>query len=341
MLDLLGKGVFYIVPEETLIVIPVILIIFGVHFAISLAATFIGIGLNSFILSQIYVRMRDCGVPVDQITKDMDAEPAAPRAVRPFVWISVTLALLVALGWAGYSISTVDMEDHVEITAHRGSSLRAPENTLSAIEAAIEDGADYAEIDVQETADGQIVVFHDEDFLRLAGDNRKIWDLDYAEIRSFDVGSWFGPEFEGEKVPALSEAIELARGRIKLNIELKYNKHQQMLADRVVHILHEKDFVSQTLITSLRYRGLKEIRKKDPDIRIGFIVAKDIGRLRRRDFDVLSVASGMGSADLIATTQGDGREVHVKLRGLIAPSEISPCGSHAPSRRTARWGLSV
>ena len=79
------------------------------------------------------------------------------------------------------------------ITAHRGSSMAAPENTLAAIARAIEDGADYAEIDVQETADGTVVVIHDTDLKRITGLAEKIWDVTYDEVRELDFGSWFSP----------------------------------------------------------------------------------------------------------------------------------------------------
>ena len=69
--------------------------------------------------------------------------------------------------------------------------MAAPENTLAAIEQAIEDGADYAEIDVQETADGVVVVIHDTDLKRITGLGEKIWDVTYDEVRDLDFGSWF------------------------------------------------------------------------------------------------------------------------------------------------------
>ena len=71
--------------------------------------------------------------------------------------------------------------DRVEVIAHRGAAAARPENTMAAIERGIEDGADWIEIDVQETADGEVVVFHDSDFMRLAHVDRKIWEVTAAE----------------------------------------------------------------------------------------------------------------------------------------------------------------
>ena len=79
---------------------------------------------------------------------------------------------------------------------------------MAAIERAIEDGADFVEIDVQETADGAVVVAHDSDFMKLAGVNLKIWDATMADLQEIDVGSWFSPEFKDERVPTLGQVLD-------------------------------------------------------------------------------------------------------------------------------------
>src|SRR5262249_23806418 len=132
----------------------------------------------------------------------------------------------------------------VQVTAHRGHSRAAPENTLSAIRKAIASGADYAEVDVQQTADGVVVLLHDSDLKRWAGDPRRVGELPFDEVRKLDVGNWFGPAFVGERVPTLAEVIGLYRGRIKLNVELKVYGPDQRLALEVARLLREHDFES-------------------------------------------------------------------------------------------------
>src|SRR5690606_19539586 len=97
------------------------------------------------------------------------------------------------------------------VIAHRGSSQIAPENTLPAIDRAIQDGADAIEIDVQLTKDGQVVVFHDEWVNRTTNGRGFICDLTYAELERLDAGSWFHPRFQGTKVPLLSEVLALVK----------------------------------------------------------------------------------------------------------------------------------
>jgi glycerophosphoryl diester phosphodiesterase len=212
---------------------------------------------------------------------------------------------------SAFIIYRIDLHHQVAVTAHRGSSKDAPENTLSAIRRAIDDGADFAEIDVQETADGVIVLLHDTDLKRIAGVNRKIWQSTYPEIKSLDAGSWFSPEFKGEHIPTLAEAIALSRDKIKLNIELKFNGHEKHLVESVVKIIRDHNFGSQCVITSLDYAGLRKAKQLNPDLKTGFIIAKSIGNMFRVDTDFLSLDSGIVNADVIAAARKRKKQVHV------------------------------
>lgn len=108
-----------------------------------------------------------------------------------------------------------------QIWAHRGASLYAPENTLPAFELAISQGADGVELDVQLSADGSLVVIHDETLDRTTSGTGKVADLTLAELKALDAGSW-RPGFAGVRIPTLSEALDLlAPTALTVNIELK------------------------------------------------------------------------------------------------------------------------
>jgi len=96
----------------------------------------------------------------------------APR--RKLVWAAALTALVITAISSYFIIENIDFDHQADVTAHRGSSKHAPENTLSAVRRAIEDGADFAEIDVQETADGVVVLLHDTDLMRITGVDKKI-----------------------------------------------------------------------------------------------------------------------------------------------------------------------
>ena len=199
----------------------------------------------------------------------------------------------------------------IQITAHRGHARVAPENTLSAIQQAIESRADYAEIDVQLTADDVVVLLHDRDLKRVTGDSRPLAELTYDELSQLDVGSWFSQEFAGERIPTLKETMELSRGQIKLNIELKFYGPDRRLTAKVAELIREEAFESDCIVTSLSYDACVEVKRLHPEVRTGLIVAHALGNLSRLEVDILSVRADFLTADILKTARKTEREVHV------------------------------
>ncbi len=234
---------------------------------------------------------------------------------RQFSVINMTVILIVSVAAAGLAgtwlIETIELNDEVKIVAHRGASSKAPENTLAAFRQAIEDETDWIELDVQETADGEVVVFHDSDFMKLAGDSRKVWEVTFEEIGEIDIGSWFAPEFSDQRAPTLTKVLETAKGRANVVIELKYYGHDQMLEQRVVDIVEATGMVGQTAIMSLQYGAIQKVRTMRPDWQIGLLSAKAIGNLALLDTDFLAVEKGMARSGLIRRVHKAGKKVFV------------------------------
>ncbi len=108
------------------------------------------------------------------------------------------------------------------LIGHRGAARHAPENTLSAMRTGALQGALWVEVDVKITRDGVPILMHDDDVDRTSDGHGLVADMDFADIRRLDAGSWFGPEFKGEPVPTLAEAIQAATLLdINLNLEIK------------------------------------------------------------------------------------------------------------------------
>ena len=128
------------------------------------------------------------------------------------------------------------------VTAHRGYSAAAPENTLPAFQLAIDQGCEWAELDVQMTRDGVVMVTHDTSLRRCTGRNENIYDLTYNEVRKLDAGRWFGQKYTGAKVPTLEEVLDLCKGKIQLNIEIKPNTATPELEAETIRIIREKGF---------------------------------------------------------------------------------------------------
>lgn len=199
----------------------------------------------------------------------------------------------------------------LKITAHRGSSAAAPENTLAAFELAIQQGADFAEIDVQLTADGEVVVVHDTDLSRVARLKRTVADLTLAQLKQLDVGSWFAPEFAAERIPTLAEVIAAVRGRLQLNIELKLGKNTEGLAERVVAVIERETFEEQCVLSSSDRAVLEYVRRCRPRLRIGRVVKTRLREPKRLAVEFLSVKDRYVDAALIAKAHAHGKQVHV------------------------------
>jgi glycerophosphoryl diester phosphodiesterase len=199
----------------------------------------------------------------------------------------------------------------IGITAHRAGSAHAPENTIAALRNAIAEGADVVEIDAQETADGEIVLLHDTDLRRVAGVARPVWEMRYDELRHLDVGSWFSPRFAGERIPTLREFVEASEGRVRLNVELKNNGHEQELVARVVAVLSETGATNRAAISSLDLGLLQQVRRIAPDIKLGLILATGIGNLRGVNVDFVALSRRLATPAVIRQLEERGREVHV------------------------------
>lgn len=136
--------------------------------------------------------------------------------------------------------------------AHRGWSGRAPENTLAAIQLAIDEpDVEWVELDVQLSKDNVPVVIHDYKLKRTTNGRGEVKNLTAAELSALDAGSWFSPIYRGEGVPALSRVLNIARGRIRLNIELKTDGiRYPKLEDHVVRLVKEYGMEDSVVLTS-------------------------------------------------------------------------------------------
>ena len=198
-----------------------------------------------------------------------------------------------------------------EITAHRGSSRTAPENTIPAIEAAVEEMADSVEIDVQMTADGVVVLGHDASLKRVAGVNRSIASMTFEELEKLDVGSWFSSEYAGTRIPSLSEVLELCSQKTSLNIEIIYVGKNSELPEKTAEMVREYGMENQCVITSTNLSYLKRVKVALPEIRTGYIISAAYGNFySSEDVDFISIRSGFVTSALMQNAHEQGKAVY-------------------------------
>ena len=221
------------------------------------------------------------------------------------------------------------------VTAHRGGAQFAPENTMDAIRYAIYNGADYAEIDVQLTADGTVILLHDNNLRRTTGYNGFAYKMNYDEIKKLDAGSYFNSSFSHAYIPTFDEVLNECKGKINLNIELKKTGNTKYeLVDKVLEMIDSYEMREQCIITSTTYSYLRYVKQKVPQLRTGLISNSFFGDPATLEFaDFLSVKHTIVTKSFVRAAHNAGKDVHVwtintkhlinRMKGLEVDSIIT------------------
>jgi glycerophosphoryl diester phosphodiesterase len=178
--------------------------------------------------------------------------------------VATALAAALALAPAlAHPATPAEAAARPRVIAHRGVVLEAPENTLPAIAKAIELGCAMAEIDLRYAADGEVVLMHDATLDRTTDGTGRVAEKTLAELRVLDAGGAFGAAFRGTRVPTLREAVELARGRIDLYLDLKEGDPLP-----VVRQVEQAGARSMVVYRPYTYLALKQILSETPRARV-------------------------------------------------------------------------
>ena len=198
------------------------------------------------------------------------------------------------------------------VVAHRGASSLAPENTLSSVRKALELGADHCEIDVQLTKDGEVVLMHDSRLKRTAGQPGYLTDFTLDELRNFEAGSWYSPNFQGEPIPTLREVIRAVEKKMLLNIEIKVSKEDTDIASKVVDIIHAEDIRKRCMVTSFDRSTVEKIKELDPRITTGLIFGQKYPKdVFDGNWEVLSCNYRVVNAEFVARARESKKNIYV------------------------------
>ncbi|HET7263766.1 MAG TPA: glycerophosphodiester phosphodiesterase family protein [bacterium] len=220
------------------------------------------------------------------------------------------------------------------VSAHRGASTKAPENTLAALEAAWRDGATLAEIDVRLSRDGHIVLMHDRTVDRTTNGRGPIETMTFEEIRALDAGGWFGPAFRGERVPALRDVIGWARGKLVLLVELKnYPFREAPLAERTVELIDETGSAEFVVPAGFDHIVLRDIKRRRPAWAIEMIY-------NARLVDPAGAARATGAALVSLEPQFALREDVTQLHAAEVAA-LTTLERPEDASRLLSWGLDV
>lgn len=160
------------------------------------------------------------------------------------------------------------------VFAHRGASARAPENTLAAFTLAAREGAPAIELDAKLSADGHVVVFHDQTLDRTSDGRGPLSAQPLSTLRALDAGAWFGPQFRGERIPTLDEVFEAVGRLVFINVELtNYATPDDALVERVVDVVRRHALQRRVLFSSFDPANLRRAAVLLPEVPRGLLAA--------------------------------------------------------------------
>ena len=345
-LRLIKAGPFYTVPGLVFITLFILGFVYGIHYLLTgplldlllkvkvagflagfifeslnavLFIVFMTVGvplLYSFICNSYYNKVPDDSGEMS--IDDYKEQDRAKRIKKHFRIVAALLGIAIILDSAFYVLIKTNVislhADHmnrVTITAHRGSSHKAPENTLAAFEKAIEDGADVVELDVRQTSDGEIVVMHDENIKRVCGVSKKIGNLTYEELLEYNVDAGQGDKYPEEKIPTLRQAIELIDGRADMNIEIKTAKTDKDLPEKVAEIVKEYDLYDRCVVTSQTYDAIRTVKKTDENIETVYVMSIAMGDFHNLKYaDAFSIKYTYITNEVVTNIHSKGKKVY-------------------------------
>jgi glycerophosphoryl diester phosphodiesterase len=252
--------------------------------------------LFSFIVTPFYImaitRLYLQKVPVEDVLLEEGLDYSKTKADKCFFkkhrwkFIGVYIVGIITAGMVVAFIVTFISNTYKEpiIMAHRGYISKGVENTKEAVQGAIDAKADYAEIDVLQTKDGELAVIHDLKLKRLANANVHVSDLTMNELRQLTLSQ---DGFSGQ-ISTLDEIIKLAKGKIKLNIEVKLHGGEKDFVNKVLKTIKDNEFEKQCVIQTLHYPLIKEFKRANSDIKVGYILYASRANLKnvKADFYV-------------------------------------------------------
>lgn len=230
------------------------------------------------------------------------------KSFRVVVSISLLASLILGYGGAMTFDDLFPKEYTTEVIAHRGGGDLSTENTVESIRAAIEAGATASEIDVQRTADGHYVIFHDNTLKRLCNDPRTIQELTLEEIKKLRITA---PDGHQVRIATLEEILNTAKDEINLYIELKGKSAGMQMANDVYQMLVERNMVDQVRIISLNANLITQVEKTYPDVETEYLCYIAYGQLESMEVDAIGLEEELATIKRIDNLHDAGKKVDV------------------------------
>jgi glycerophosphoryl diester phosphodiesterase len=225
----------------------------------------------------------------------------------------------------------------MQAIGHRGFAAAAPENTLVSFRAGMEAGADMLECDVTLTKDKIPVILHDRRLDRTTNGHGSIGSARFSYVRTLDAGGWFGNRFAGEKVPRLGEVLDLTRGKIPMNVEIKMEAVSLRLSggveEKLVEEIARRAMEKDVVVSSFFSLAIRRVKKLNSRIETGHLFGRRFPKNWKRALE----KSRANAVHLFVASLTEKLLDEIRAEGY--PVRVYTVNQVAEIRQMAAWGV--
>lgn len=159
-----------------------------------------------------------------------------------------------------------------KIIAHRGGRRWGPENTMAVFKKCVENKVYGIELDIHRCKSGELVVIHDCDLSRTTSGTGLVKDYTFDELKKLSAAKGADKKFEAERIPLLTEVLDLLDGKVFLNIEIKNAPVEYPgIEDDLIRVLESYKYKDQIIVSSFDHQVIKKLHDKAPQYKVGFL----------------------------------------------------------------------
>lgn len=249
---------------------------------------------------------------IEQLKSPRQAKQFNTKMVMNLVLVLIMVVNMVIAGVVVFDLESGNDRPDTEIVAHRGGGDLGVENSLDSLRRAISvGGVKWSEIDVQRTRDNHYILHHDGTFKRLAGEPRSVGQMTLAEIKQLSLHNRLMPSQPAQPVATIEEALDLAKNKIGLFIELKGRSADRQMVDDLVRMIKQRRMVDQTVLLSTKYPLIKYIEERYPEIQTGYLYYFAVGGTADLVSDYLIMEELQATPAKVAEIQAKGKKAIV------------------------------
>lgn len=209
-------------------------------------------------------------------------------------------------------VNDISNLEKIKIISHRAKCfIYQHENSMDGIKDSVSYKVNYAEIDVQETKDGVVILMHDKTLKTVTGLNKKINQLNYSEIKKLNTGALNLTGYISEKIPTLEQVVKYSKGKLNLIIHIKPYGDTIGLTKKVIHIIKENNLINHCIIQSSNYTILTNIKKLDPNINTSYITTNPCINLCSMNVNLYSIKENLVTKNLVENIHNSNKKIYV------------------------------